>query len=77
MGKTVTVVEFEPDWVAVYVDGELYGDGHHYQLARLLKELLTEDYDVSEVNGEWFDPETWKGTPDTLSEVGEVYGNVD
>ena len=74
----LTVVTFEPDWVAAYVDGELYDEGHHYQESQILQDVILDDgVDIDEINTDWFDPETWMGTPETVEKCEEMYGDTE
>ena len=71
---TITIITFEPDWCAVYVDGELYDDGHNYQEDDILKDIMVDDeYTIDEKDEKHVYPGKWKGTPKTLDELGEMY----
>jgi len=72
MSKDVHVIDFGDDWAAMYVDGELWREGHKYEKEDWLIELL-EDGGVS-ITDDYYRPGKWKGTPETPEEAEEMYG---
>lgn len=72
---TLTVVTFEPDWMAVYIDDDLYRDAHDYQEADILRDLIESDTEIDTVNTFWLNPSTWRGVPDSPAEAKEMYGD--
>lgn len=76
MTREITIIDFEPDWAALYVDGELRYEGHQYNKEDWLKELLEEGgFKVDEMYCGESATRPWQGTPATLGEAEEMYGD--
>jgi len=62
----------DPDWVGIYIDGELYKSHHHYEEARIIRDAINE-HDITEAESMWASFDTWNGDPQTLDELREMY----
>ena len=71
----VLVIDIEPDWFAIFVDGELEAEGHPYQQDGALDKIVNRNSDVTIERG-WFEPDTWQGMPQTLDEAKDLYPNI-
>lgn len=71
---TTQLVAFiiEPDWRAVYVDGELYDEGHGYDMASILLSAVDE-HDIDTAEQVYVEPDEWRGSPEEQSEFMERY----
>jgi len=71
----LTVVTYEPETIGVYIDGELHKRGESYMEARIMRDIMVSDINVTETETMWFGPERWEGMPDTIEEAEELYGD--
>jgi hypothetical protein len=71
--STLTVVTFEPETLGVYIDGERYKSGDTYMEGRILREIIESDLEIESTETDHVHYDTWRGVPDTLNELEEMY----
>lgn len=71
---TLTVVTFEPNTIGVYIDGELYERGDSYMEGRILRDIIESDKEIDVTGTRHIHFDKWQGTPQTLEELEEMYG---
>jgi hypothetical protein len=63
---------FEPDWYAVYVEGERFTEGHDYDDTRMLTDAVNNSHEACHIETTHTHVDgPWSGTPDTLTELVE------
>ncbi len=66
-------VSVEPDWCGLYVDGELFREGHDYESESHLIEAINNHEGDMSVDTYGINPEEWHGLPDTFEELEDMY----
>lgn len=73
----VAIVDVEPDWTGVYVDGELVEEGHTYHKTQMLTRVIN-DLDVYSTENYHFEsPDPWKGLPEQFENLTDTYPQWD
>ena len=73
--KHIHVIEVEPDWYMLYLDGDLHSSGHLYEKEDEITGFLKSENSYN-LTTEWVNPDKWKGDADTLEEAKEMYDDV-
>jgi len=71
---TLTVITFEPDSIGVYVDDELYDEGHGYMESDILRDIIESDIEIDRTTTEHYHFDRWEGMPQSPEEAEKMYG---